>query len=424
MAVSRNPRSPHRMASRRVVPLVTVGVLAVGVMSAPPAAAETAPRVVLVEGNITTDTTWSRAEADVYLVDSRPVIDADVTLTVDAGVVVAFTDYAGLDIEGSLVSAGTADSPVIFTADSDDTVAERPETEGLPPRTDYWNGIESGFGGQSMTFDHTEVRYAGINTVGTLSLRNSSVTGTVRGVRARGGGDATIVDSLVTGGLDVHRFSYQRPDVPVSATVTGNTIKEGQLSVAAAYPGTFTVRDNSVEDFFYDIDAPEGLQPAIALSAPNLNPADFATNIATGGDRDVILLEGTLAGSWTVPTSGVTYEIGGLGRTTSAGLTVARGTTLTLRSGASLTAYGPGLTVDGRFAAAATPSRPAVISYVNPNNGGPAPSVITVRGAGVAAAYGLELRGRAVANTAGVLGTARSSCGYLVTATRVARTCR
>lgn len=427
MAHERDTSSPRRRASLRTLPLLTVGLLVVGMVSAPPAAAAPASRVVSVSGDITTDTTWSRAEADVYLVDSRPTISEDATLTIDAGVVVAFANYSGLYVEGALVSAGTADAPVIFTAASDETVPGLPGIDGIPVRTDYWNGLESGFGGRSMTLDHTEVRYAGIDTTSTLSLRNSSVTGTARGVRARGDGDATIVDSRVTGDLDVHRFSAQRPDVPVSSTVTGNVVTTGRLIVSSGYPGGFTVRDNTVIGAFHDIDEPVGLQPAIALSAPNLDPADFATNTATGGDRDVIGLEGALAKSWTVPAKGLPYEIGGLGLTTTVGLTIARGTTLTLPPNASLTVHrdfrGPALTVDGRLVAAATPSRPATITFVA-TTGQPARSDIIVRGAGAAAAYGLSLRGEAVANTAGTFGTARPSCGYLVTADRAAQTCR
>lgn len=410
----------------RALPFALTAALALGAVSAPVAAAESAPRSVEVAGDITTDTTWSTAEADVYLVDSRPTVAADATLTIEEGVVVKFAPYAGLEVEGSLVSAGTAEAPVVLTAVSDDTVGGVSGLSGSPLRSDYWNGLGSGFGGVSLALDHTDVRYAGIDAVSALTLTDSSVTGTDLGVVARGDGDATIIDSRVSGGLFVHRFGWTRPDVPTSATVTGNTVTGGRLEVSSAYPGLFSVRDNTVTGSFSDTEEPVALQPAIALSAPNLRPRDFATNRATGGDRDVIALEGSLAESWTVPTTGTPYEIGGLGLTTTVGLTVPRGATLTLPPRSSLTvnrdSRGPGLTVDGRLAAVADPSRPATITSVGPD--GPAQNAVLVRGTGAAAAYGLALRGVPTANTAGLFGTAQPNCGYLITAHRATELCR
>ncbi|MCJ1688451.1 hypothetical protein [Rathayibacter sp. VKM Ac-2927] len=426
MITLRKPATPSSSAPSRLSLIVLTAALTLGAVVAPTASAQAAPRIVVVSGDITTDTIWSRADADVYLVDSRPTVAADAQLTITEGVVVKFMPYAGLEVEGSLVSAGTADAPVVLTAASDDTVGPAIDTASAPPRSDYWNGIGTGFGGISLALDHTDIRYAGIDAVSELRLTNSSVTGTTVGVIARGHGDATVTDSSIDGDLQIHRFGWQQPAAPTSATITGNTLTGGRLEVSAAYSGPFTVRNNTVIGATFDPEEPLGLQPAIALSAPNLHPRDFATNTATDGDRDYIALEGSLAESWTVPTRGLRYEIGGLGLTDTAGLTVPRGVTLTLPASAALTVRpdwrGPAFTIDGRLVAAATPSRPATITFAGDT--GPASTIITVRGSGAAAAYGLSLVGIPIANTAGTFGTAKPTCAYLVTASQAAQRCR
>ena len=55
------------------------------------------------------------AGACIY-VSSGTTIQAGAVLTVDAGVTIAFGNYDGLTVNGTLVTLGTAAGPVVFTA--------------------------------------------------------------------------------------------------------------------------------------------------------------------------------------------------------------------------------------------------------------------------------------------------------------------
>lgn len=69
----------------------------------------------MVGGVINTNTTWSTADCDTYVVYGNLLVDQSATLTIMPGVVVAFEQGYRLEIQGVLTARGTASDSIVFT---------------------------------------------------------------------------------------------------------------------------------------------------------------------------------------------------------------------------------------------------------------------------------------------------------------------
>lgn len=105
---------------------------------------------------IHTDTTWTAD--NVYQVPNCVVtVNADVTLTIEAGTVVQFGGgTSGLIISGTLTAIGTNTSPVVFTSINDNSDSGGGNTANPG---DWWGIVLRE--GSSATFDYAHIRYAG-----------------------------------------------------------------------------------------------------------------------------------------------------------------------------------------------------------------------------------------------------------------------
>ncbi len=101
-----------------------------------------------VSGVISTDTTWSPATCDPYIVSGSLEVRSGVTLTVEAGTTVRFDKHMGLLVQGTLVARGTAENPITLTSN-----------QGTPARGD-WGGIHFTDSSVDATFDGSGA-YAG-----------------------------------------------------------------------------------------------------------------------------------------------------------------------------------------------------------------------------------------------------------------------
>ncbi|MCX5990765.1 MAG: right-handed parallel beta-helix repeat-containing protein, partial [Chloroflexi bacterium] len=72
-------------------------------------------RATDVGGQITSDTTWTKANSP-YIVTSSVLVNEGVTLTVEPGVTVKFEALKGMLIDGQLVARGTASESITFTS--------------------------------------------------------------------------------------------------------------------------------------------------------------------------------------------------------------------------------------------------------------------------------------------------------------------
>ncbi len=72
---------------------------------------------------ISTDTTWTAANGP-YVIYDTPTIEAGATLTIEPGTIIKFDILSGIDVLGTLIADGTADSKIYFTSLMDDSVGE------------------------------------------------------------------------------------------------------------------------------------------------------------------------------------------------------------------------------------------------------------------------------------------------------------
>lgn len=144
-----------------------------------------------VSGTLLSDTTWTSANSP-YIV-AYTIIPAGITLTIEEGTVVKFSDIrATIEVNGNLHVRGTEAFPVHFTSINDNTVGGDTGT-GTPAPND-WGNIIAKEGGVAE-IDHALIRYGGYtgwqtstassnlyNHGGTLTVSNSTISNSSTGL--------------------------------------------------------------------------------------------------------------------------------------------------------------------------------------------------------------------------------------------------
>lgn len=163
-------------------------------------------------GDIPNGTVWTNAEVQRIIGDARVPIGAN--LTIEPGSVIKFMPSSGMSllVEGMLSAQGTAEQPIFFTSDRDDSVGGDSNGDGASTGSQGdWNGIVfTGTGG----LDHVEARYGGsghfLYPPGMIVVDGGELTLT----------NSTLRDSYADG-LRI---------IDASPTLAGNTFRDNRLT--------------------------------------------------------------------------------------------------------------------------------------------------------------------------------------------------
>lgn len=193
-------------AAALVAAVVAVAILAGVAVGAAPADAASP---TYVEGNVTEDATWTAGDGP-YVVTTDVTVADGATLTVESGTTVYVGEGVTVTVAGSLVAAGTSESPVEFT------------TQQPSPEPGAWGTIRYvGDGDSRLRLANATVEYA------TTAVSVESDAGRV-----------SVVDSTLREHVRAGVHATDRDGTP-RLRVAGSTVAEtGYAGVAVAVPAT------------------------------------------------------------------------------------------------------------------------------------------------------------------------------------------
>jgi hypothetical protein len=164
-------------------------------------------------GTLQQDTTWT-SEHGVIIVDGLITIPAGVTLNIEPGTIIKFTEAggSGFTVEGTLEVNGTHTDPVVFTSFQDDTAGGDTNGDGMAsiPGPGDWIGLTFSSDSAIGDLKNVRIRYADKAVEGTaggahVELRNSVLEKGRYGVYVYTpyveieGRNCLIVDNIYTG---------------------------------------------------------------------------------------------------------------------------------------------------------------------------------------------------------------------------------
>ena len=138
----------------------------------------TAPTFTEVTEDITEDTTWG-VSGSPYLISFDINVDEDATLIIEPGVVVKFSNFATLRINGALEANGSSSDPIIFTSYKDDSMAgdTNNDNSATSPASSDWRGISFYNNEKDSNVSNAEVRYSNYGFANFGSTLNISDVG-------------------------------------------------------------------------------------------------------------------------------------------------------------------------------------------------------------------------------------------------------
>jgi hypothetical protein len=187
----------------------------------------------VISSNITTDTTW--ASGNIYYVSTSVNVNAGVTLTIEPGVQVNFSQNAGLRVLGTLKATGSAAEPILFT--------------GSTKQAGWWLGLRiSGVQNSPLTtsvLEYVTIEYGGGNSYGALYLEYATVPvkqSTIRhsskdGIYGWYGGVAHLSDVTLANNAD---FAVRFIDASVNPQLARLTVQNNGANVIGIGGGTMT----------------------------------------------------------------------------------------------------------------------------------------------------------------------------------------
>ena len=270
---------------------------------------------ITVAGEITSDTTWEAA--NIYILTGKVVVGVGVTLTIEPGTIIKGAPGSGslasaliVQRDSKIEAVGTAEKPIIFTAEADNIVVGQTAGTNLGPNDrGLWGGLlVLGRAASSFKNDVNEVQIEGIPADDTFGLygpgdapNDADDSGTLQYISIRHGG-ALIGEGNEINGLTLGAVGTGTTidNIEVVANVDdgieffGGTVNATNLFVWAqgddaldidqAYSGTIdnaVVVAGDVSDHAFEIDGPEG---SATGSFTLTNVSIFGSSVAPNGE--------------------------------------------------------------------------------------------------------------------------------------------
>src|SRR6185369_1694657 len=184
-------------------------------------------------GTLTNGGTWDDP-AITYLIQDAITVPTGKTLTVAAGQIVKFREFAsfGITVNGTLAANGTTAAPIYFTTTRDDSVGTDAYNNG--PAAAYsgqWDTLQFNSTSTGNILDHVEVRYGGelsaasvIVNGGPLTLSNSTLLSSYSaGIRIQDSNPALTNVVFQNNGLAASMDLNSNPSIS-GATMTSNNV--------------------------------------------------------------------------------------------------------------------------------------------------------------------------------------------------------
>lgn len=247
---------------------------------------------VVVEGNITSNTTWTADK--VWILPSRVAVESGATLTIEAGTVIKGVEGTGANASALLIAQGaklmangTATSPIIFTSTSDDVTSgsitgttmsatsnalwgglivlgkapisvdggSTAQIEGIPA-----SDINGLYGGSDAADNSGSITYVSVRHGGA----NIGAGNEINGITFGGVGTGTTVHHIEVVGNQDDGVEFFGGSVNASDVIVMNA-GDDAIDGDQAYSGTidnFVVVCGSATDHAFEIDGAEGTSVA------------------------------------------------------------------------------------------------------------------------------------------------------------------
>lgn len=236
----------------------------------------------VVNGNITQNATWDLAGSP-YLVGSRIAIEANATLTIEAGVVVKVDSFCSISIYGELIAKGNETAQIVITANSTD------------PNEDWWSGIEVEEEGR-VVMDFVEISRASFFYIygSGSSITNSTLT---EGGAISLFGSSTLVynNKIISNGVGIN-------GIGTNDTIERNVIVGNHVGIHTNLSKNLTIRNNHISVNDYSgilIDSHSGL--LITCNNISWNGGGIALGLTLASSHiyhNNIYTKGTHAADW------------------------------------------------------------------------------------------------------------------------------
>lgn len=274
--------------------------------------------IITISGEIATDTTWEAT--NMYLIAGKVVIGKGVTLTIEPGTIIKGKPGSGslasaliVQREAKIMAEGTADKPIIFTAEEDNiAIGSTAGTNLDQNQRGKWGGlVVLGRAHGSFKGDVTEVQIEGIPADDTFGLygpgdapNDADNSGVLKYISIRHGGaligEGNEINGLTLGsvgsGTMIENIEVVG-NVDDGVEFFGGTVNATNLLVWAqgddaidvdqGYSGTISnavVIAGDVSDHAFEIDGPEGTANAATDSFTLQNVTVIGSSVAPNGE--------------------------------------------------------------------------------------------------------------------------------------------